>query len=105
MLAQQGNLVAVELHCRKCGAKIQYSTQSLPAGYQVYQVRVTGEDNSELLAEFRPQPLVFLEEEFAVVGSSAQQAHEAAEFATALRLKGHLARWFVNGELHPDERF
>jgi hypothetical protein len=105
VLAQRESLVEVELHCRKCAAKVLYSIDKLPEGYRVYQVRVTGEDNPILPPSIRSQPLPYLEEEFAVVAASAQGAHEAAEWATGLTFKGHSVRWYIDGTFHPDDRF
>lgn len=95
----------LKLHCNRCGNVVIYETDELPVNYRVYQVRVTGEDNTALAAEFRPQSLPFLEEAFAVVATSAQEAHELADFVAILRFKGHLVHHYVDGELHLDERF
>ncbi len=103
VLARRGTELEIQTWCRKCRAKVTYITDELPAGYQVYQVRITGEDGPHLPAEFRPVP--YLEEEFEVVATSPQDAHERAEFAHSLRLSGHLTHYYVNGELHLDERF
>ena len=105
VLSPHGPLVELELHCQRCGTKVRYETDKLPAGYRVYQVRLTGEDNPAELLEFRPQPLPFLEEEFAIVATSSQQAHELADALTSLRFVGHIVQHYVDGEVHLDERF
>ena len=91
------------VRCRRCGREDVYSTDDLPAGYEIYHVRVTGEDGLLLPEHLRPLP--YMEEEFAVPGNSAQDAHERAEFACALRFQGHLTTWYINGSIHLDERF
>lgn len=103
ILARRGTELEIQTWCRKCRAQRVYITDELPAGYQVYQVRVTGEDGPHLPAEFRPVP--YLEEEFEVVATSPQDAHERADFAHSLRFAGHLTRFYINGEVHLDERF
>lgn len=105
VLRQEEETVELELHCRRCGTRVLYETDQLPEGYRVYQVWVTAEDNPSLPAEFRPQPLPYMEEEFAVVATSAQGAYEAADFATSLPFRGHLVHWYVDGKIHLDERF
>lgn len=103
VLARRGGEVEIQTWCRKCRSGVVYITDELPEGYQVYQVRITAEDGPHLPAEFRPLP--YLEEEFEVVATSPQDAHERAEFAHSLRLSGQLTRYYVNGEVHLDERF
>lgn len=103
VLAQWGPVIELELHCQKCRTVVRYETDELPAGYRLYQVRITGEDNPADLAEFRPHP--FLEEELAVVASSSQEAHGLADLATSLRFTGHLMRHYIDGVLHLNERF
>lgn len=93
----------LELHCRRCGHKSSCEVDILPTSHRVYQVRVTGEDHSALPARMRPLP--WLEESFAVVATSAQHAHEVAELAHRTRFGGHLVKYYVNGELHLNERF
>lgn len=105
VLEQHGPLVKLELYCRQCGAKVMHETDELPVGYRIYRVRVTGEDNPSLPVEFRPQPLPYIEEEMEIAATSAQHAHELAEYAQLSRFKGHLVKWYVDGLLHLDERF
>jgi hypothetical protein len=47
----------------------------------------------------------YLEEEFEVVATSLQDAHERASFAHAMRLEGQLVLYYINGELHANEQF
>ncbi|WP_170865306.1 hypothetical protein [Hymenobacter psychrotolerans] len=103
VLSRNGDTIAIAVHCRKCGRQAIYATDQLPDGYQVYHIRVTGEDGPHLPDEFRPIP--YVEEEFEVVGSSLQDAHERAEFACTLRFQGHRTTWIINGLEHLDERF
>lgn len=103
VLARHGAELEIQTWCRKCRAQVSYITDELPAGYQVYLVRVTGEDGPHLPAELRPVP--YLEEEFEVVATSPQDAHERADFAHSLRFTGHLTHFYINGEVHLDERF
>lgn len=103
VLARSGDAVESAVRCRKCGQQAIYATDLLPTGYQVYQVRVTGEDGPHLPDELRPLP--YIEEEFEVVGNSLQDAHERAEFACTLRFQGHRTTWLLNGLVHLDERF
>ena len=95
--------ISLQVKCRSCGTESIYQMEQLPEGYQVYQVRITGEDGPHLPQELRP--LSYLEESFSVVAASAQDAHERAEFAHSLRLAGHLTQYYINGALHLDERF
>lgn len=101
--ARDDSGIRVEVKCRRCGATAEYLLPRLPEGYRVYQVRVTGEDGPHLPAELRPLP--YLEESFEVMAGSPQEAHERAEFAHSLRLTGHLTQYYLDGVLHPDERF
>ncbi|RSK38984.1 hypothetical protein [Hymenobacter perfusus] len=103
VLSRDGVMIEVELRCRICGLEVIYATDQLPDGYQIYHIRVTGEDGPHLPAEFRP--LAYIEEEFEVVGNSLQDAHERAEFACTLRFQGHRTTWFIDGATHLDERF
>ena len=103
VLSSNGGTVEIAVYCRQCGLQAVYATNQLPAGYQVYHVWVTGEDGPHLPDEFRPVP--YVEEEFDVVGVSMQDAHERADFAHSLHLTGHLTKFYINGELHLDERF
>jgi len=103
ILSLTGGMVEMAVRCRRCGLQAVHAMDQLPAGYQVYHVRVTGEDGPHLPAELRPVP--YVEEEFDVVGASPQDAYERAEFAHSLRLTGQLTRFYLNGEVHLDERF
>ena len=105
VLSQQWPMVKLELYCRRCGTKVLYETDELPASHRTYRVRITGESNPDLPAEFCSEEASFLEEEITVVAGSTQEAHETADFATSLRFSGHLVRHWVDGELHLDERF
>ncbi|RSK24920.1 hypothetical protein [Hymenobacter metallilatus] len=100
---QAGGMIEIAVRCRKCGTQAIYATDQLPEGYQIYHIRITGEDGPHLPDELRPVP--FVEEEFDVPGTSLQNAHERADFAHQLKLSGHLTRIYINGELHLDERF
>lgn len=103
VLARRGAALEIQTWCRRCRAKLVYITDELPTGYQVFQVRITAEDGPHLPAELRPVP--YLEEEFEVVATSPQDAHERADFAHSLRLSGQFTQYYINGELHLDERF
>lgn len=95
--------VRLKVRCRRCGAVTGLQLPQLPEGHRVYQVRITGEDGPHMPAEYRPLP--YLEESFSVVATSAQDAHERADFAHTLRLAGQLTRYYIDGLLHLDERF
>lgn len=103
VLKAQGTELEIEVKCRKCGTKAVYVTDQLPDGYQVYSVRLTGEDGPHLPADMRPLP--FVEESFSVVATSLQDAHERADFAHSIKFSGHLVHCYINSELHLDERF
>lgn len=103
VLAHDGVGVVLEVKCRSCGQKQEYILSQLPGGFQVYQVRITGEDGPHLPDSMRPVP--FLEESFEVVATSLQDAHERAEFACSVRFAGQLVRYYINGEEHLNERF
>ncbi|SHJ40948.1 hypothetical protein SAMN02745146_3069 [Hymenobacter daecheongensis DSM 21074] len=103
VIAKGESGISLQVKCRSCGADSVYQMEQLPQGYQVYQVRITGEDGPHLPKELRPLP--YLEESFSVVAVSAQDAHERAEFAHSLRLAGHLTQYYIDGTLHLDERF
>ncbi len=103
VVARHGGELEVQTWCRKCRTNVLYITDELPPGYQVYRVRITAEDGPHLPAEFRPVP--YLEEEFEVVATSLQDAHERASFAHAMRLEGQLVLYYINGELHANEQF
>jgi hypothetical protein len=103
VLARHGIEIEIQAWCRKCRAQVLYITDALPAGYQIYKVRITAKDGPHLPAEFRPVP--YIEEEFEVVATSIQDAHERAEFAHSMRLEGQLVLYYIDGELHADERF
>ncbi len=100
---QDASGIRLEVRCRRCGATAEHLLSQLPEGHQVYQVRVTGEDGPHLPAEMRPLP--YLEESLCVLATSAQDAHERAEFAHSLPLAGHLTKYYIDGELHLNERF
>ncbi|MFD2786208.1 hypothetical protein [Hymenobacter rubripertinctus] len=95
--------ISLQVKCRSCGAESVYQTAQLPEGYRMYEVRVTGEDGPHLPASLRPLP--YLEESFSVVATSPQHAHEQAEFGHSLPLAGHLAKYYIDGALHLNERF
>ena len=99
----EDNIFNIQVSCRVCRAQHTYSSRQLPTGYQVYQVRITGEDGPHLPTEFRPVP--YVEESFEVIATSSQDAHERAELAHKLNLQGQLTHFYINGTLHLDERF
>lgn len=103
VLMRQGEEIEIQTWCRKCRSRSSYITDGLPEDHQIYQVRITAEDGPHMPAEFRPLP--YLEEQFEVVASSPQDAHERAGFSHSLRLAGQLTQYYINGELHLDERF
>ena len=103
VLSRNGDTVEIAVRCRKCRLQTSHSTSQLPASYQLYHIRVTGEDGPHLPDEFRPIP--YVEEEFYLVGISPQDAHERASFTHSLHLNGHLTKFYIDGKLHPDERF
>lgn len=103
LLAQDEAGISIEVKCRRCGNHSVYATPQLSDGYHVYQIRITGEDGPHLPAALRPLP--YLEEAFAVVARSLQDAHERAEFACRLPFTGHLTHYYIDGELHLNERF
>ena len=103
VMSQDSSGIRLEVRCRRCGTPAEHLLPQLPEGYQIFHVRITGEDGPHMPAEYRPLP--YLEESFSVVATSAQDAHERAEFARTMRLAGHLTRYYIDGTLHLDERF
>lgn len=103
VLSRSASGIHLEVKCRRCGKNQEHVLSQLPEGYRPYQVRVTGEDGPHLPDSMRPIP--YLEEEFEVIGRSLQDAHDKAEFTHSLPFAGHLARYYINGELHLNERF
>lgn len=103
VLEHTGDVVRLVVRCRNCMSEYDFTLKSIPAGVRIYRVYVTGEDGPHLPDTKRP--LAFLEEKFEVVAASPQEAHECAEFAHSLSFAGHLVKYYIDGELHLNERF
>lgn len=103
VLSQDAVGIHLQARCRRCGFAHEQILDEFPEGHRLYQVRITGEDGPHLPNSMRPVP--HLEETFCVVATSAQDAHERAEFSHTLRFAGQLVCYYIDGELHLDDRF